>query len=188
MTTPVVTGPDGTQVAGGSAASSTTDGWLRRRIIPVVGAAVLLIAGFGAGWLLRGGDGASAPSYVVGGAVVVGDELTDRQLEMVDVTQQYVTAFMAKDGDAVASFMVPDGHIALPTLTDQVVRADDGTLQDWVEGLGMIPNELSDPIVVRDNYVVLTGRLDAPSLDWMIMIRFTESGEVKIVSDTHWTS
>jgi len=158
---------------------------VRRVIFVVVVAALLLVAGFTAGWLLRGGDGASPPSYLVSGAVVAGDQLTDRQIEMVGLTEQYVAAFIAQDGDAVASFMVPDGYLAMPTLGDQVVRASDGSLQDWVEQTGMIPNELNDPIAVYENQVVLTGRL-GDNLDWMMLIEFTDSGEVKIVSDTHW--
>jgi hypothetical protein len=158
---------------------------LRRVIFVVVVAALLLVASFTAGWLLRGEDGASPPSYVVSGAVVAGDQLTDRQREMVDLTEQYVAAFIAKDGDAVASFMVPDGYLAMPTLGDQIVHASDRSLQDWVEQTGTIPNELNDPIAVYENQVVLTGHL-GDALDWMILIEFTDSGEVKIVSDTHW--
>jgi hypothetical protein len=168
--------------------SATSDRSIRRMLIIVASAAALFVAGLGTGWLLRGDDGASPPSYVMRGAVVAGDELTERQLEMVDVTQQYVEAFIAKDGEAVASFMAPDGYLALPTLGDQVLRAEDGTLQEWVEDLGMIPNELNQPIVVRGDQVVLTGHLDALDADWMMVIEFTSSGEVKIASDTHWAS
>jgi hypothetical protein len=168
--------------------TATTDRSLRRTLIIVAGAAVLFVAGLGAGWLLRAGDGASPSSYVMRGAVVAGEELTERQLEMVDVAQQYVEAFIAKDGDAVASFMVPDGYVSLPTFGDRVLRADDGSLQEWVETLGMIPNELNDPVVVRDDQVVLTGHLETWDTDWMMVMEFTDAGEVKIVRDTHWGS
>lgn len=169
--------------AGGEFGDGSTT--VRRVIFVVVVAALLLVASFAAGWLLRGRDGASPPSYVVSGAVVAGDQLTDRQREMADLTEQYVAAFIAKDGDAVAAFMVPDGYLAMPTVGDQVVRASDRSLQDWVEQTGMIPNELNDPIAVYENQVVLTGHL-GDDIDWMILIEFTDSGEVKIVSDTHW--
>ena len=157
------------------------------RAVSIVLAAALLAAGFATGWLLRGSDEDSTTSYVVGDAVIAGDELTDRQWEMVDITKQYVAAFVAKDGDAVASLMVPEGYLAMPTLGDKIVRASDGSLQEWVEGLGRIPSELQEPIAIDGNQVVLTGRVE-DALDWMILIEFTDSGEVQIVSDTHWAS
>jgi len=183
----VVTGPEGqTESAeAGTEISATTRRPFGRVIFVVVVAALLSVASFTAGWLLRGRDGASPPSYVVSGAVVAGDELTDRQREMVDVTQQYVAAFMAQDGDAVASFMAPDGYLAMPTLGDKIVRASDRSLQDWVVRTVMIPNELNYPVAVYGNQVVLTGQF-GDALDWMILIEFTDTGEVKIVSDTHW--
>lgn len=156
-----------------------------RAIVLVVVAALLFGVGFAVGWSVRSTDEASTISYVFGGAVVAGDELTDREQEMVEVTEQYVAAFVAQDGDAVASFMVPDGYLAMPTLGNRVVRASDGSLQEWVEGLGRIPNELRDPIAVDGNQVVLAGRLE-DAFGWMIVLEFTDSGEVQIVSDTHW--
>ena len=151
----------------------------------VVVAALLVGVGLAAGWLLGADGEASSVSYVVDDAVVAGDELTDRQREMVDVTQQYVAAFIAHDGEAAASFMVPDGYLAMPTLADRVVHVSDGSLQDWVVRYGRVPNELNDPIAVSGNQVVLTGHV-GDSLDWMMLIEFTDSGRVEIVSDTHW--
>jgi hypothetical protein len=149
--------------------------------------AVLLVGvglGLGMGRLLQGGAD-SESSFVAGTTVVAGNDLTERQLEMLDVTERYVDAWIEKDGDAVASFMVPGGFVDLPTLGDRSVRADDGTLQDWVESVGQIPNELNAPIIVEGNRVVLIGQ-GGESVDWMISIEFTTSGEVLIVNDTHW--
>ena len=169
----------------GSEASERSRRPFGRVVSVVVVAALLAAVGFAAGWLLRGSDQEPSTSYVVGDAVIAGDELTDRQWEMVDVTKQYVAAFVAKDGDGVASLMVPEGYLAMPTLGDKIVRASDGSLQEWVEGLGGVPSELREPIAVEGNQVVLTGRVEE-ALDWMILIEFTDSGEVQIVSDTHW--
>jgi hypothetical protein len=124
-------------------------------------------------------------SFVVRNTVVLGNDLSERQLEMVEVAEQYVDAWIAKNGDAVASFMVPSGYVDLATLGNRTVRADDGTLQDWVENLGQIPNELNDPMIVEDNRVVLIG-YGLENVDWMISIEFTTSGDVMIVNDTHW--
>lgn len=169
---------------GGAAAESTG---ARVRWSWVTGVVIVLLLGvgigLGVGWLLDDEAG-SGSSYLVGNRVISGSELTERQAEMVGVVARYVDAWVANDGDAVASFMVPDGYVYLPTLGDRTVRADDGTLQDWVEDLGQIPNELNDPIVVEDDSVVLIGQ--AANLDWMIRIEFTTSGDVLIVSDTHW--
>ena len=171
--------------AAGSEASAPTRRPLGRTISMVVAAALLAAAGFATGWLLRGSDEDSPTSYVVGDAVIAGGELTDRQWEMVDITKQYVAAFVAKDGDGVASLMVPEGYLAMPTLDDKIVRASDVSLQEWVEGLGRVPSELQEPIAVVGNQVLLTGRGE-DALDWMISIEFTESVEVQIVRDTHW--
>ena len=155
----------------------------------VVGGVVIIMLlgvglGLGIGWLAQD-DVGSESSYVAGNKVVSGNDLTERQLEMVEVAGRYVDAWVEKNGDAVASFMVPGGSVDFPTLGNRTVHADDGSLQDWVEGLGQIPNELHDPIIVQDNRVVLIGQGEA-NLDWMISIEFTTSGDVMIVSDTHW--
>jgi hypothetical protein len=155
----------------------------------VIGGVVVIMllgvgVGLGIGWLAQD-SAASESSYVARDTVVLGNDLTERQLEMVEVAERYVDAWIEKDGDAVASFMVPSGFVDFPTLGNRTVRADDGTLQDWVENLGQIPNELNDPIIVEDNRVVLIGQ-GLENLVWMISIEFTTSGDVKIVSDTHW--
>ena len=155
-----------------------------RRSWVVVGVVIAMLLGVGIGWLAQEGDD-SESSYVVHNTVISGNDLTERQLEMVKVAGRYVDAWIAKNGDAVASFMVPSGSVYFPTLGDRTVRADDGTLQDWVENTGQIPNELNDPIIVEDNRVVLIGQHPA-NLDWMISIEFTTSGDVMIVTDTHW--
>jgi hypothetical protein len=164
----------------------------RTGLLVAVVAVVALVVGGTAGWLLRGDDGASSPAFVagLGDAVVVGgevadrDALTDRQLEMVEVGRDYVNAWIEEDGEAVASFMTPDGYV---TLLNQTFRVDDGTLQEWVEGpLADIPNELNDPMVVSGNQVVFVGYSErALGSDWMITLEFTDSGDVKIMSDSH---
>jgi hypothetical protein len=44
---------------------------------------------------------------------------------------------------------------------------------------------LNDPIIVEDNRVLLIGQV-LENRDWMISIEFTTSGDVMIVSATHW--
>jgi hypothetical protein len=164
----------------------------RTGLLVAVVAVVALVVGGTAGWLLRGDDGPSSPAFVagLGDAVVVGgevadrDALTDRQLEMVEVGRDYVSAWIEKDGEAVASFMAPDGYV---TLLNETFRVDDGTLQEWVEGpVSAIPNELNDPMVVSGNQVVFVGYAErALSSDWMITLEFTDSGDVKVMSDSH---
>jgi hypothetical protein len=156
------------------------------RVVGGVVAIMLLGVGLGLGIGRLGQEGAdSESSFVAGNTVVVGDDLTERQLAMVEVTARYVDAWIEQNGDAVASFMVPSGFIDLPTLGNRTVRADDGTLQEWVENTGQIPNELNDPIIVEDNRVLLIGQV-LENRDWMISIEFTTSGDVMIVSATHW--
>ena len=156
--------------------------WVVGSLVAVMLLGVVLGLGIG---LLAQESGGPESSFVAGTTVVSGNDLTDRQLEMVEVAEQYVDAWIERNGDAVASFMVPGGSVDLPTLGNRTVRADDGTLQDWVENTGQIPNELHDPIIVEDNRVLLVGQV-AANLDWMISIEFTASGDVMIARDTHW--
>jgi hypothetical protein len=68
----------------------------------------------------KGKGDSCLPSYVCGGGdtVLVDEEVTDRSalsdrlFEMLEVAQGYVEAWMAKDGWAVASFMVSVGCAA----------------------------------------------------------------------------
>ena len=39
--------------------------------------------------------------------------------------------------------------------------------------------------IYREYETALTGSVDG-ALDWMMLLEFTDSGEVQIVSDTHW--
>jgi hypothetical protein len=162
-------------------------------VLVAVVAVVALVVGGIAGWLLRGDDDTSVPAFVagLGDTVVIGgeetnrDALTDRQLAMVEVARGYVNAWIENDGDAVTSFMTSDGYVELPDF-GQTFRVDDGTLQEWVEGpTSVIPNELNDPLVVSGSQVVLVGYAERVSSDWMITLKFTESGDVKIESDWH---
>ena len=137
-------------------------------------------------------DDSAGPAFVAGEfgntVVIDGEEtnrdaLTDRQLEMVEVARNYVNAWIDNDGDAVASFMTSDGYVEL---LGQTYRADDGTLQEWVEGtLSEIPNELNDPLVVSGDQIVLVGYSEQLDTDWMITLEFTGSGDVQIESDSH---
>ena len=162
--------------------------WHFRPFRVVVGVVVIMLLGLGLGlgigrWAQEGAD--SESSFVARNTAFLGNDLTERQLEMVEVAERYVDAWIEKNGDAVASFMVPSGFVDLATLGNRTVRADDGTLQDWVENFGQIPNGLNDPIIVEDNRVVLVGQ-GLENVGWMISIEFTTSGDVMIVSDTHW--
>jgi hypothetical protein len=168
--------------------ASEVRGWHVRPSWVVGGMVVIMLLGVGLGVGLGRSTQETADlesSFVARNTVVLGNDLSERQLEMVEVAEQYVDAWIEKNGDAVASFMVPSGYVDLATLGNRTVRADDGTLQDWVENLGQIPNELNDPIIVEDNRVVLIG-YGPENVDWMISIEFTTSGDVMIVSDTHW--
>jgi hypothetical protein len=173
----------GTAPSGRTASDRTAKtGALVTVVALVVGALILAACG---------DDDTSAPAFVGGsgnpvvvdGEVTDRDALTDRQLEMVEVARDYVNAWIDKDGDAVASFMTSDGYVVL---LGQTFRVDDGTLQEWVEGtVSEIPNELNDPLVVYGDSVVLVGYSERVSSDWMITLRFTGSGDVKIESDSH---
>jgi hypothetical protein len=119
------------------------------------------------------------PEYVVPG----GAALSERQQDMVSMVEAYGAAWQATDGDGVASFMTADGYIEYPH-DDTVFRVSDGTLQERVTNGPYDTLQTVAPMTVYDNWIVLSGRIDSMSLNWLSVVRFTPSGDVKTMSDT----
>jgi hypothetical protein len=112
-----------------------------------------------------------------------GTALTERQREMVTMVEQYVAAWHATDGEGVASLMTADGYIQYPE-DDTIYRVSDKTLQARVTDGPYSTLHALEPMTVYDNWVVLSGRIDSFSLNWLSVVRFTSSGEVRIISET----
>jgi hypothetical protein len=125
-----------------------------------------------------GNDDVSPDALTASGA-----EITERQRDMLDFTDEYVAAWGDTDGDAVASFMTPDGYIEYPE-DDAAFFVSDGTLQQRVSNGPYETLHAHAPRLVYGDRVVLMGRIDALSLDWLSVIRFTTSGDPLIVSET----
>jgi hypothetical protein len=112
-----------------------------------------------------------------------GTDITERQRDMLDITEEYVAAWGDTDGDAVASFMTPEGFIDYPE-DDEVFFVGDGPLQQRVSNGPYTTLHAHAPKLVYDDRVVLMGRIDALSLNWLSVIRFTTTGEPLIISET----
>lgn len=119
------------------------------------------------------------PEYIVPG----GAALSERQREMVSMVEPYIAAWQATDGDGVASFMTTDGYIQYPE-DNSIYRVSDGTLQERVTNGPYDTLHTVAPMTVYDNWIVLSGRIDSMSLDWLSVVRFTSSGDLKIMSET----
>lgn len=140
---------------------------------------VLLFVGGVAGWLIRGGDDGSTPQYVVPG----GAALTERQREMVSMVEEYAAAWRATDGEGVASFMTAGGYVQYPE-DNMIYRVSDGTLQARVTNGPYSTIHALAPMTVYDDRIVLSGRIDSMSLNWLSVVRFTAGGDVRIMSET----
>jgi hypothetical protein len=137
-----------------------------------------LVVGLATGLLVSATlDDGSAPEYVTPG----GGQLTDRQALMLDVVEQYADAWHSTDGDGVASFMTQDAYVEYP---EQGMRFEvaDGSLQARVTNGPYASMVEYEPLMVFDDRVVLTGQV-GPSIRWLSILRFTTTGDVKIVSE-----
>jgi hypothetical protein len=112
-----------------------------------------------------------------------GAALSERQREMVSMVEAYGAAWQATDGDGVASFMTTDGYIEYRH-DNTIYRVSDGTLQERVTNGPYDTLQTVAPMTVYDNWIVLSGRIDSMSLNWLSVVRFTSSGDVKIMSET----
>jgi hypothetical protein len=153
---------------------------MERRGFIAAGAVLLVLGGVG-GWLIgRGGEEGSDPgAYVTPGT----DTLTERQVEMMSIVDQYLTAWQSTDGDGVASFMTDDGFIEYRE-QGWVFSVADRSLQDRIANGPYDTLRTVDPKLVYVDRIVLSGRIESLDLTWLSVVHFTSSGNVKIVSET----
>jgi hypothetical protein len=111
------------------------------------------------------------------------EQLSTRQQEMLEVLQDYVGAWQAKDGEAAATFMTDDA-VFFYYEQDDVYAVGDGTLQARITGGPYNTMRTFEPVMVYDDRVVLTGTVDAVNVRWLSVINFTQSGDVRIETET----
>lgn len=97
--------------------------------------------------------------------------------------EPYIAAWQATDGNGVASFMTADGYIQYRH-DDAIYRVSDGTLQERVTNGPYDTLHTLAPMTVYEDWVVLSGRIDSMSLNWLSVVQFTPSGDVRIMSET----
>lgn len=137
-------------------------------------ALVALVIGLAGGWLARGSDG--DPDAVTVGGV----ELTDRQADMVDIVSgDYIDAWHAGDGEAVAAFFTDNGQAEFLGTTIPVAG---GGVADYVDRGSWASLTPHQPVLVFENTVV--SYHDYMNSTYVNSIDFTASGELKIVSHT----
>ncbi|MGD2043356.1 MAG: hypothetical protein PVJ28_06860 [Acidimicrobiia bacterium] len=111
------------------------------------------------------------------------EDLSARQQQMLEVLQEYVGAWQAKDGEAAASFMTDDA-VFVYYEQDEVYAVRDGSLQARISGGPYTSMRTFEPVMVYDDRIVVTGTVDAVNVRWLSVINFTQSGEVKIETET----
>ena len=144
------------------------------------GAALLVLGGF-AGWQIGsdGEAGSDVSAYVAPGM----DTLTERQTEMMSIVDQYLAAWQKTDGDGAASYMTDDGFIEYWE-QGWVFSVADRSLQDRITNGPYDTFRTFDPMLVYVDRIVLSGRIESLNLTWLSVVRFTTSGDVRIVSET----
>lgn len=137
-----------------------------------------LLAGMFVGQLVWGGSNGQ-PAVVTRNAL----ELTERQVQMVDVARRYVAAWQANDGDAAASFMTPGAIFSHADLAD-AYSASDGSLQRLVsETASYHTMQLDEPMLVDGDLVILVGRIGSMNLDFVSVLDFTSDDHLLIESE-----
>lgn len=126
-----------------------------------------------------GGNGDTASDDVV----TIGNiALTDRQEEMVQLSDQYLAAWKSLDPAAVTALFAPDGTIE-SILYDDEFRISDGTLTDRVQAamnaFDMASLERVGPQLVDGDMVYGVSRAGPQTFSTLLV--FTPSGTVQIL-------
>jgi hypothetical protein len=125
-----------------------------------------------------------SPSDVdVSDVVVVGNvALTDRQVEMVGLTKQYLDAWKAGDPNAVAAFFAPEGKLESILYEDEF-RISNCTLIDRVQAamttFGLSSLESVGPLFVDGNMVHSVAK--AGSSQFSSLLVFTDTGPIRLL-------
>lgn len=122
---------------------------------------------------------AGAAQYVHPGS----EELSARQVEMLDVLESYGAAFKARDGDQIATFMTDDAIVEYNEQGDVYFVAD-GSWQERVSNGPYDSTRTFEPKMVYGNRIIHSGTVDAVGVTWVAVLRFTTHGEVKIDKET----
>lgn len=139
-------------------------------LVAIVAVFALILGALG-GWAIRGSDSdGDAAAYLAGEG-----ELTDRQLEMVDIVSDYAEAWRSGDGEAVAAFYTSGGRF---TTYGNTYRAGDGSLAEFVDGGAWKSLTDFEPVLVKDNVVASIHRFSGTFGNVFV---FTTTGEPLIV-------
>ena len=145
-----------------------TIAWLA--VVAAAAASIGLLVGF----LAWGGDDRDPTAPVAVG----GDDLTQRQQQMVDLVDDYTAAWRAGDGDAVAALFAADG---VATIVGQELPVEGGVLAAYVEANPLPTLDVLEPMLVGEagmlNYHEAAGFGTLSNV-----IEFTTEGELLIVS------
>jgi hypothetical protein len=106
-------------------------------------------------------------------------ELTERQVQMVDLYEEAEAAWRAGDGEAVAALFTDSGYGRFLGTTYQV---GDGSLERYVESGTWNSLDVLEPVLVKGN-TMLNFHIYVGST-YTNVIEFTAEGELLIVSHT----
>ncbi len=153
----------------------------RRLLLVALTIVAALGVGIVLGWALWGSDDSSIDGPGAAEVVVIGGgELTERHAAMLGIGDTLHQAIIEGDGDALAALFVPQGF-----LTDVrhrlELRVDDGSLAGQINVGPSSSYRVDDRVVIHGDLVIYTGSWGH---DFVQVLRFTPSGDVRIITDT----
>lgn len=151
--------------------TATTSRSQRSWMIVAVIAVLALVLGGVLGYVVRGGD-TNADIVIAGG-----DQMTDRQEQMIEFLDAYEAAWQANDAAQVTASFVPTGTFGA---LDSELRVDDGSLADYVENTSFSSLDVLRPALVRDNEMVTFHQFGGRT--YVEVLTFTPSGDLLLVS------
>lgn len=143
----------------------------QRSMITPMAVVIALLVGFLAGFLLWGLNDTNPRAVAVGG-----DNLTDRQEQMVDFVDDAKAAWQQGDGDAVAAMFTEDGVM---TIWGTEYRG--GEIARYVDSDIFASLEVFEPVLVSDNEMI-TFHTVAGFGTLNEFMEFTPEGELLIIN------
>jgi hypothetical protein len=138
----------------------------RRSAVTLIAVIIALALGLLGGFLLRGSDDVDPTAPVT----VDGVELTERQDQMFELVDDYVTAWQNGDGEAAAEMFQDMGRLVVWGVQRDVTEFIDTTP---TPGLRIL-----EPVLVNDNEMLMFHTIDGTTFS--NVMSFTTTGELLI--------
>lgn len=139
----------------------------------VVAVVAALLLGLLAGYVLYDSDETSVPAAMA----VDGDELTDRQEEMLELLDDYSAAWRAGDGEAAEAMFTSNGVLTY----GKDYLASDGGLAAFIDAIPTPRLEMLEPVLLSGSTMISFHELTPEGATRQNLMEFTATGEVRLI-------